>query len=141
MTTQRAQEIELAADQFVAAALALAPSPIVRPEPKKVVKQEHKQEQRSPIVEVGFNENCVGRVSSLHMRHREECRYDPHCCWCHQAGRVTMELRNYQELDHIAEQKLMGLVRKGHKEACLFYLQRRQRNESLWRRIRTLLGL
>jgi hypothetical protein len=52
-----------------------------------------------------------------------------------------MELRNYQELDHIAEQKLMGLVRKGHKEACLFYLQRRQRNESLWHRIRTLLGL
>jgi hypothetical protein len=129
------------ARMFVATALSLAPSPIVRVSAsKKTTKSEHKQEY-SPIVEVGFSENVVGRVSSSHMKHRDECVYDPHCAWCHQAGRATMELRNYRELDAIAEQKLMGLVRKGHKEACLFYLQRRQRNESLWSRIRVLLGV
>ena len=52
-----------------------------------------------------------------------------------------MEFRSYAELDVIAEAKLMRLVKKGHPEATVFYLRRRERDESLWNRIKFLLGI
>jgi hypothetical protein len=98
-------------------------------------------EKHSPLVEVPFNENVIGCVSDLHMARRNECRFDPHCAWCNQTGRSAMELRHYSELDALAEAKLRALVRKGHKEACLFWAQRADRNRTLWSRVRTLLGV
>ncbi len=130
-------EIELAADQFIAAAIALAPSPARYVEPKRI----EKVEQCSPIVECGFKENVVGRVAPEHMKHREDCVYNSHCCWCVQTGRSAMELRNYKELDAIAEAKFMRLVKKGHPEAVCMYMKRRERDESLWARIKYLLGI
>jgi hypothetical protein len=128
MNQQRVQEIELQADQFIAAALALAPSPIVRPTPTKKM-----QEQCSPLVEVGFSENVVGRVAEVHWEHRRLCRYDPHCAWCHQAGKEAMQQRDYQEMDDLAFSKLLKLVRKGDSRAVMFYLE--------WRRDQSKGGL
>jgi hypothetical protein len=113
-----------------------------REQTKKVQEaQSKKQEQCSPLVEVGFSENVVGRVASTHLQHREDCVFNPHCAYCVQAGRRTMEFRQWSEIDEAAETKLLRLVKKGNSEAVMFYLKRKQRDETIWRRIRTLLGL
>lgn len=98
-------------------------------------------EKHSPLVEVGFNDNVVGKVYPAHLRHRENAEFDPHCVLCAQVGRRIMTLRNWEEIDDAAEATLLKMVKKGHKEACLFYLQRKQRDKSLWSRVRTLLGV
>ncbi len=129
-------EIELG-NLFVEQARAISVLEQIRklPEPAK------KSDLWDGLIIVGFKENVVGRVAPEHLKHREECSYNPRCAWCHQAGRGSMELRNYKELDAIAEAKLMRLVKKGHPEATVFYLHRRERDESLWTRIKYLLGI
>jgi hypothetical protein len=52
-----------------------------------------------------------------------------------------MEFRQWSEIDEAAETKLLRLVKKGNSEAVMFYLKRKQRDETIWHRIRTLLGL
>ncbi len=93
------------------------------------------------LIEVGFKDNVVGKVYPAHLKHREEAVFDPHCVLCVQAGRRIMTLRNWEEIDDAAEATLLKMVKRGHKEACLFYLQRKQRDETLWHKIRVLIGV